>query len=177
MLFENAGSGDRIAICASPARWHVYDEQDRDGCPKRPAATVVRVLAVQHDFDHLAKTTGRDDPLVRVAPIAGEWRGWTDSIHLMPLLPVGTPLTLRRINGGVRPPQIYDSPSANGEFTNGISVGDDADAVLVLQDGFNLRVRMTSGQKRGAIGWANSFEVSPRGLVLSVDTFLPSESR
>lgn len=161
----------RTVICNSADRWIVYDNDDVNACGTERAGQVVNILQIGKDSQHM-KLLNTPDPLVEVQAIDGSWSGWTDTTMLAPQLPQGLAVTLRRAKGDVIAPQI----TAKVADENGESAGDNADAMVLSQDGgphgtgFDL-VRVTSGPKSGVRGWVLASSVYPRGSTVSVGSF------
>lgn len=134
-------------------------------CPKMKSGTLVHVLDVQSYYRKFSGQPKKADPLALVAADNGAFRGWVDSIHLSPVIPVGTRLTLRRVA------EIFSTATSTLKTAHGSVVGNNVDAVLVSQQVSALQVRLTSGAFVGKVGWVQASDVTPRGGKTSIDSF------
>jgi hypothetical protein len=125
-----------------------------DACPHHAWGTRVIVTAIHPGFDD-PKTNAfaKEIPFVDVRSEDGRWTGTTQNIGLMPIIPVGTRLTLKSDNS---PATIY--PHISGDrIGSDFSIGSPVDVVVLGQhipsENCDLRVRVLTGPKAGRDGW------------------------
>jgi len=169
-ILEDSWDDSPSPVCSSPQTWQIYDWKDEKACPKIGSRKVT-IIATAAYVRKLKGEPPHSDPLARVADASGAVLGWTDAIHLMPVIPVGAALTVRRVDGGIHEPQMHATIAELRHSSNGLSVGEDANAVLVRQQGAFLLVKLASGKRSGSTGWVTTSDTTARGGRVFLESF------